>query len=293
MTVRAGPDIAPTPAPIVGVHEAKAAFSEPVRGVRAYYRKSRRLINTIISVMLGLAAWEFAAHHTSQLVMAPLETIWSSFFTQLHSGALGLDVATTFEGFVIGVAIASVGGILIGLLMATNDLAFDLLDPWISALRSTPLITIAPLFIVALGIGLTAKVAVVTLVAIFPVIINTADGIRTADRGLIEAAYAFGARRRDVFIRVLIPSALPFIISGLRLAITFGLIGEVVAEFFGSRAGIGYMVFQAAQTFDTGTVFLGVFILAAVGVIITKLMYRAERRIAPWRSFDVNATRRT
>lgn len=256
-----------------------------------FYRKRRHLFYTVLSIALGLAAWELAASNTSHLVMATLQSIWDSFTSGVSSGTLGTDVAATLEAFAIGVVIASVAGILIGLFMATNQVIFDLLDPWVSALRSTPLITIAPLFIVEFGITTTAKVAVVILVAIFPVIINTADGIRTADRALIEGAYAFGATRVQVFRNVLIPSAIPFIVSGLRLAISLGLVGEVVAEFFGARAGLGFMVFQASQTFDTGTVFLGVFILAAIGVILTKAMYRLERRIAPWREFDLDATR--
>lgn len=255
-------------------------------------RKRRHILWTTLSIVLGLAAWEITASNTSHLVMATLQSVGSAFVTQVRSGALGTDVAATLEAFAIGVVIASVGGILIGLIMATNQVVFDLLDPWVSALRSTPLITIAPLFIVEFGITTTAKVVVVILVAIFPVIINTADGIRTADRSLIESAYAFGASRYQVFVKVLIPSAVPFIVSGLRLAISLGLVGEVVAEFFGARAGLGFMVFQASQTFDTGTVFLGVFILAAIGVILTKAMYRLERKIAPWREFDLDATHR-
>lgn len=260
--------------------------------LRRFYRRRQHLLYTVLSIVLGLAVWELAASNTSRLVMATLQDIWDSFTKLVGSGALGTDVAATLEAFAIGVVIASVGGILIGLFMATNQVIFDLLDPWVSALRSTPLITIAPLFIVEFGITTTAKVAVVVLVAIFPVIINTADGIRTADRALIEGAYAFGANRVQVFRNVLIPSAVPFIVSGLRLAISLGLVGEVVAEFFGARAGLGFMVFQASQTFDTGTVFLGVFILAAIGVILTKGMYRLERKIAPWREFDLDATRR-
>ena len=256
-----------------------------------FYRKRRRLLYTVLSIVLGLAAWELAAFNTSRLVMATLQSIWDAFTSGVSSGTLGTDVAATLKAFAIGLVIASVGGVLIGLLMATNQVIFDLLDPWVSALRSTPLITVAPLFIVEFGITTTAKVAVVILVAVFPVIINTADGIRTADRALIEAAYAFGASKIQVFRSVLIPSAMPFIVSGLRLAISLGLVGEVVAEFFGAQAGLGFMVFQASQTFDTGTVFLGVFILAAIGVILTKAMYWLEHRIAPWREFDIGATR--
>lgn len=288
MAVKAG---RPGRVPSRGTRRVRPWASGGQGRTESFYRSYRHAIYTIVSIIGGLAIWEFAAHHTSRLVMAPLESIWSSFTKLAGSGVLGHDVAVTLEAFAIGVVIASAGGIVIGLVMATNRVVFDLLDPWVSALRSTPLITVAPLFIVAFGLTITAKIAVVILLAIFPVIVNTADGIRTADRALIEGAYAFGAKRWQVFTRILIPSALPFIISGIRLAISLGLVGEVVAEFFGAQAGLGFMVFQAAQTFDTGTVFLGVFIMAAIGIILTKAMYRLERWIAPWREFDVSATR--
>jgi NitT/TauT family transport system permease protein len=248
-------------------------------------------VRTVISLLAGLGLWELVSLHASQLVFASLQDIWSQFIAQARSGALGQDAITTFTAFAIGFLIASSGGILIGLLMATSDLVFDLLDPWVSAMRSTPLITLAPLFIVVFGISTQGRVAIVTLVAIFPVIINTADGIRTTDPALIECANAFGAGRLTIFKEVLLPSALPFIVSGLRLGVSQALIGVVVAEFFGSHDGLGFMVFEAAQNFNTGTVYVGVFILAATGTILTKLMYRLERSIAPWREFDLKVSR--
>lgn len=257
------------------------------RGLLALYRRRSVWVHTVLTIILGMVLWQIAAAHTSELVMVPLGAIWKAFLAGVRSGQLGTDFLASFQGFLIGLVLASVAGIVIGVIMATSKVVFDFIDPWVSAMYSTPLIALAPLFIVVFGIGLTAKVAVVITLAIFPVIINTAAGIRTTDHNLIECAHSFGADRLQVFTKVLIPSAVPFIVTGLRLAVGRALIGIVVAEFFGARAGLGHMVFNASQNFDTADVWLGVFILAVIGMTLIKLMYRFERWLAPWRDFEV------
>ncbi|MQA01799.1 MAG: ABC transporter permease subunit [Streptosporangiales bacterium] len=260
---------------------------EAERGLMAWYRRRSVLVHTVLTVLLGLGIWQIAAANTSALVMVPLGDIAGALVDTIKSGQLWRDFFASFQGFTVGLLIASAAGIVIGVFMATSKIVFDFLDPWISALYSTPLIALAPLFIVVFGIGLSAKVAVVITLAIFPVIINTASGIRTTDYNLIECAYSFGASRRQIFTQVLIPSAVPFIVTGLRLAVGRGLIAVVVAEFFGARAGLGHMVFIASQNFSTAEVWLGVFILALIGMTLIRLMYRLERWLAPWRDFKM------
>lgn len=261
--------------------------SQPGR-LRSWYRQHTTGFLTVVSLAGGLAVWEVIGHNVSHLEFVPLESVWDAFTTQVKSGALGQDVAVSGETFIIGLLLAAVGGIIIGALMATSRVLYDLLDPWVSALRSTPLITLAPLFIVTFGISTLGRVPVVVLISIFPIIVNTADGMRRTDPTLIECARSFNAKRVVIYTRILFPSSLPFIISGLRLGISQALIGVVVAEFFGSSAGVGYMVFQAAQSFNVGTVFMGVIILAAVGTILSKLMTALERAVAPWRDLGVS-----
>lgn len=256
-------------------------------GLLGLYRRRSVLVHTVLTVLLGLIVWQIAAANASGLVMASLGEIVEALVTSLRSGQLWTDFFASFQGFTIGFIIASVAGVVIGVLMATSKVVFDFLDPWVSALYSTPLIALAPLFIVVFGIGLTAKVAVVITLAIFPVIINTAAGIKTTDRNLIECAHSFGAGRFQIFTKVLIPSAVPFIVTGLRLAVGRALIAVVVAEFFGARAGLGHMVFTASQNFATAEVWLGVFVLAIIGMTLIKLMYRFERWLAPWRDFKM------
>src|SRR5207244_10487772 len=136
--------------------------------------------------------------------------------------------------FIWGFALAAAVGIVLGILIATSEVARDFVDPWISALYSTPTVALAPMFIFIFGIDAPSKMAVVFLLAVFPVVINTATGMRSTEQVYIDAARSFSASRRQIFTKVLIPSALPFIVAGLRLGIGRGLVGVVVGEVSGA-----------------------------------------------------------
>ncbi|UPK76354.1 ABC transporter permease [Nocardioidaceae bacterium SCSIO 66511] len=247
------------------------------------YRRYATAIHTLVSLAIGLLLWQYAAAHTSSLVMVPVQDIWDAFLRNVENGRLATDFLSSLQGFSIGLALASVAGIAVGMLMASSKLIFDLLDPWVSALYSTPLIALAPVFIIIFGLGMTTKVAVVLSLAIFPVIINTTAGIKTTDKDLIETAQSFGAGRIEIFRKVMLPWSVPFILTGLRLAVGRALIGVVVAEFFGSQEGLGNLIFVSSQTFDTASVWLGVFLLAIIGTVLIRFMYTVERWVAPWR----------
>src|SRR6185503_6057769 len=150
-----------------------------------------------------------------------------------------------------GFAVAAVFGISLGIAIASSDAVRDFVDPWVSAVYATPTVALAPMFIFIFGIDAPSKMAVVFLLAVFPIVINTATGIRSTDQIYIEAARSFSASRAQIFAKVLIPSALPFIVAGLRLGIGRGLVGVVVGELFGARAGLGFLILTSSQTFDT------------------------------------------
>ncbi|MBV9169702.1 MAG: ABC transporter permease subunit, partial [Chloroflexi bacterium] len=137
------------------------------------------------------------------------------------------------------------------------------------------------------GIDSASKVAVVFLLAVFPIVINTATGIRSTDQVYVDAARSFCANRWQIFSKVLIPSALPFIVAGLRLGIGRGLVGVVIGEFIGARAGLGYMIFRSSQGFEIDAMWVGVFLLAGTGVVSVIVLQKVERRMAPWRHFDL------
>ena len=147
---------------------------------------------------------------------------------------------------------------------------------------SSPTVAFLPLLIIWLGIGIWSKVALVFLGGVFVIIINTEAGVANVDKRLIETARSFTANEGEILLKIVAPSALPFIIASMRLAIGRVLIMVVVAELYASTAGLGYLIFQAGAMYDTAMIFVGVVILAASGIVFNSFLRSMERRIAPW-----------
>jgi NitT/TauT family transport system permease protein len=148
---------------------------------------------------------------------------------------------------------------------------------------ATPRVALLPLVIIWLGIGILSKVGIIFLGAVFPMLINARDGVKTTPLHLINAARSFGASEWQVFRSVVFPSSLPFVITGLRIAVGRALVGVLVGELYAATAGIGFMITVAGATFQTDKVFVGVLIFAISGIILTEIINRIERRYDKWR----------
>lgn len=254
-----------------------------------------RWLHTHASTLRGLASllvvgavWEIAGRTGRwPLILAPISDIWLKFLQLAGSGELVRHILVSLNEFVVGFAVAAVFGVLLGIAIASSKVAKDFIDPWVSAIYATPTVALAPLFIFVFGIDAPSKMAVVFLLAVFPIVINTATGLSSTDRIYIEAARSFSANNFQIFTKVLIPSALPFIVAGLRLGIGRGLVGVVVGEFIGARAGLGFLIFKSSQGFQIDAMWVGVFLLAGTGVLAVSILQRVERRMAPWRQFEL------
>jgi ABC-type nitrate/sulfonate/bicarbonate transport system permease component len=255
------------------------------------WRNYHAAIRGTYSVILALIAWELVGRYlvTSKLMFAPLSAVLAEFVKLWGTGELERDMLASFTALACGFAVAGLVGVAIGSLIGISDAVGEHLDPLINALYATPLVALSPILILSLGIGPASKVAVVFMLAVFPILINTTVGIKSADESLIEAARSFAATRLDIFLRVLLPSALPFIVAGLRLGVGRGLVGIFIGELFGAREGLGYLISMSGQTFDIPGMFVGVLVLAISGVVCVALFEYIERRIAPWRQFDLKA----
>ena len=253
-----------------------------------WYRAHTATVRGLVSLLVVALVWELAGRSGRwPLILAPLSDILATFARLVTTGELQRHVLVSLNEFVVGFAVAAVFGIGLGILMATSEAVHDVVDPWISAVYATPTVALAPMFIFIFGIDAPSKMAVVFLLAVFPIVINTATGIRSTEQIYIEAARSFSASRGQIFAKVLIPSALPFIVAGLRLGIGRGLVGVVVGEFIGARAGLGYLIFRSSQGFEIDAMWVGVFLLAGTGVLAVVLLQSVERRLAPWRRFDL------
>jgi len=244
----------------------------------------RRYMAGMLSVMGGLLLWEIISRFavSNALFLAAPSQIAVAIYNLAVTGQLWHHVGVSAAEFALGYVIASVLGIALGLAMASSVTMKQALQPWVSGLYATPTIALAPLFILWFGIGIWSKVIVVISLVLFPVAINTEAGLRTTSERLIEMLRSFGATRRQIFLKVSLPSAVPFILAGLKLGIGRGLIAVVVAELFGSRAGLGRLISQSADAFNMPELFAGVVVLAIAGIVMTAGFGWLEKRLVPW-----------
>ena len=246
-------------------------------------RRSRR--RAVFSVIGGLLIWEFVGRYvvTNPILFAPFSKVVMAGWGLLISGELQRHLAVSSIEFLIGFGLATLVGVALGFLMATNRFAQDVLDPWVSFFYSSPLVALIPFFILVFGVGISSKVAIIFTVAIFPILLNAFVGVRSANADLLEVGAAFNCTRAQIFTKILFPAALPFVIVGLRLGIGRALTGVVVSELFGSTAGLGWLIGTAGQSFDTPTVLFGVLMFSTIGVAMVEGLKWVERLLAPWR----------
>ena len=244
----------------------------------------RRSYAGVLSVAGGLVLWEFLSRVVvaNPLFLAAPSQIVGAIYTLALSGQLWQHMSVSAMEFAIGYVIASVLGIIAGLGMARSATVKQTLQPWMVGLYATPTLALAPLFILWFGIGIWSKVLVVILLVFFPVAINAEAGLRTTSERLIEMLRSFGASERQIFFKVALPSAVPFILAGLKIGIGRGLIAVVVAELFGSRAGLGRLISASADAFNMPELFAGVVVLALAGIILTAGFSWLEGRLVPW-----------
>ncbi len=264
--------------------EAPPLFHQPRKGKGLAPAVRARVIGTV-AVILFAISWEGVVRlgMVNPLFTSAPSRIISTFLGMTHEGTLGKDLRISSTEFLIGYSLAVVVGILVGVAMGWYRDISAALQPFVSALYSTPRIALAPLFIIWLGIGIWSKVAVVFLVAVFQVLISTEAGVRAADESLIRTARSFGANDRRIFTTIVLPGAVPFLITGLRLGLGQALVGIVVAELYASTAGIGHEIALAGETFQTDRVFVGIVILATAAIGLMWCLRQFEMRFDSWK----------
>ncbi len=259
------------------------------KGLRAWLNSRRSTRRAVMGWIVLLLLWEAIGRFviTSKLFFVPFSTIVVAFWDLLSTGELQQHFSVSAQEFVQGYMLAAVTGTVLGFVMANSRPLREYLEPLLSALYSTPLIALTPLLILWFGIGTPSKVAVVFLMVIFPVWINTSVGFVSTDRSYLEVARSFGASRWQSFVQVVFPSALPFVIAGLRLGVGRGIVAVVVGELFGAKAGLGYLIFFSSQAFQTANLFVGILVLSLTGMFSMSALQWLERRLAPWRPSSI------
>jgi NitT/TauT family transport system permease protein len=206
-------------------------------------------------------------------------TLWQMFAT----GSIWAPLSVSATAFGVGLAIAIVIGLPLGVVLGRSPTVSAMLDPFITAFNATPRLVFLPLVMLWFGIGLWSKVVIVFVGALFPILINTYEGVRNSDRLLVNVVRSFGAGEWDIARLVIVPNALPYIVVGLRLAIGRAVLGVVVAEFFGSEQGLGVVMVRAAGQYHVDVVFSGLIIFAALTLAMTAIVKAIENRLSRWR----------
>jgi NitT/TauT family transport system permease protein len=184
----------------------------------------------------------------------------------------------TLLGFILAVAL----GIPIAVAVSNSQTLNLTFTPLLIALQSVPKVALAPILLVWLGTGIESKLAIAWLVAFFPIVVDTAAGLQSTPRELLDLARSLRASRWEIFAKVQFPSALPFIVTGAKVAVTLAVIGAVIGEFIGSSEGLGYVLLSATSQFNTPLAFAALFALAALGIVAYLLVVMIEWMLSPW-----------
>lgn len=243
----------------------------------------RPLLIRVVSFLVVFVAWEAYGRSVNPILFTYPTAIARAFVELTAKGELQRYLLQSLEVLMYGFGFALLVGIPLGVLLARSSTLNVALMPYLNAIYSTPAVAFIPLIVLWFGFRVPAKVVVVFLFTVFPILINTQQGVRNLDRGLLEVARSFCSTERQLWGDLIIPSSLPFIAAGINLAIGRGLVGMIVAEFFTSVAGLGYMIVQYANAFETAKLFVPIVVVMALGVVLIGLTRTVERKIAPWR----------
>jgi ABC-type nitrate/sulfonate/bicarbonate transport system permease component len=262
----------------VRVAEASALYK--------FYLNNEKAILGTVAVTIFLAAWELVGN-TLQLInpmfMSAPSLIWKAAVQLFASGEIWNDLRVSGIEFGWGYLLSVIVGVPFGIATGWYKKMAYIFDPFINAMNATPRVALLPLVIIWLGIGILSKVGIIFLGAVFPILINSRDGVKTTPYNLLTAARSFGATEWQIFRSVVLPSTLPFIITGLRLGVGRALIGVMVGELYAATAGIGFMITVAGATFQTDKVFVGVLVFAITGMVSMEILSRLEARFDKWR----------
>jgi NitT/TauT family transport system permease protein len=240
---------------------------------------------------LVIIAWEALAGNP-KVEWALVDKFWTSqpsdisqrLVEWIAQGTLWLHLVVTLEEMAVGLVIGSVLGIAIGFLLGRNVTLARVLDPFIMAIYSIPKLALAPLFILWFGVGLEPKIVLVSTACFFLLFLNTYSGVRDVDQELIDIIRLMGASQRDLVFKVVLPSASPWILTGLKAAVPYSLIGAVVGEIMASNRGLGYLLIHAQGQYDTAGVFAAIIILMLMGLLLNEVVNRSETYLLRWKA---------
>lgn len=238
-----------------------------------------------IGIVLFLALWEALPRLgiVSDAYLSPPSAVLASIVQLLENGQLWKHVAASLQRSLWGLVLASVAGVVLGLLVGGFRRLAAIIDPVLQLFRQTSAFALFPVFILFLGIGELSKVAIIFWASFWPVLLSTVGGVKQVDRLLVNSALSMGASRRFVFFKVVLPASLPSIFTGVRLAGAYSITALVAAEMIGAHSGLGFLTLNSQETFQIPTMYAGILLLATLGLLLNYLLALLERRLLRWR----------
>lgn len=227
-------------------------------------------------LVVGVLGW------INPVFFPPPSAIWQGFVELVQSGALAANLPVSIQAWLTGFAIAVAIGIPVGLLMGSVLAVDRIVGPIAWTIYATPAIAHQPLAKAWFGFGIGPVIFLVTISALFPILLNIAAGMRTTNQSIISAGRVYGANRLQLYRSVFLPSTVPFLFAGLRQAVVLATIGMVVAELAGSAAGMGALIIRAANTYQTDQAFAAIAVVVVWSVGMTQVVTLVERWVAPW-----------
>jgi taurine transport system permease protein len=248
--------------------------------------RHRKLLLGGLAVALFLAAWQaiFLVVPLNPLFISKPSLIADGFVDLIDSGDLIHDLAVSAVPFVYGIVAAIVVGVPLGIVMGWRVRVGYALDPLMTVFYASPLIALAPLVVIFFGVGVSGKALIIFFLAVFPFVFNTYAGVRSVDRLLINVVRSLGGSEWDLYLKVIFPSVLPYIVAASRIAVGRALIGVLVGEFFAASEGIGYAISRFGDIFATDRMFACILTVMVIAVVLTEGIRFAERTAFPWRT---------
>jgi len=232
--------------------------------------------------ILLVALWWVASASSTNLFIPPLSRIVAGVGEDFASGELVAAMSTSLVNLFVGFLIAAALGVVLGLAIGEIRWLREVLDPFIHFLRSVPQTALVPLIIGTLGIGREPKIYAVAFACLWPILLNTIDGVRGVDPSVRRVSKVFGIPRSLYYRRVVLPGAMPQIVAGLRVALPIGIVVMVVSEFFAANIGLGFYILEASSTFKIPETWGGALLVGVIGYILVLLFALFERRVLSW-----------
>lgn len=254
-----------------------------LRARRAPLTPARRWTLRLVSIAVLLVAWEIYGRSLNPILLSRPSAVLLAAVDMIADGSLLVALRDSLSVLGFGLVAGAIAGVALGLIAGRSEALAAMLEIPVNALHATPTVALIPLIVLWFGFDVMAKTVIVFLFAVFPVLLNTMRGVREVDPGLVEVARTFCSSERRIWRDLVLPSALPYIVTGIRVAIGRALIGVIVAEYYTALSGLGNLIATNANLFQTARMLVPVAVIAVLGVVLGLLLGWAERGLARWR----------